>query len=136
MNKIYEGDLASATAFENLVHWKTEKALGTLGTERILPWINPKSPDKAKDYVVIICDPRSNSAEFRQTVKTLEKCLSKDILDRLLVINADSPLDNRKCVRTHLFSICVQVQIRIEYWLFYASFSIAVCAAGVQKNRG
>jgi hypothetical protein len=96
VNKIYEGDPASAIAFENLVHWKTEKALGTSGTERMLPWINPKSSDKAKDYVVVICDPRSNSAEFRQTIKTLEKCLSKDILDRMLVINADSPLDNRK----------------------------------------
>mmetsp|Transcript_9543 Transcript_9543/g.13811 ORF Transcript_9543/g.13811 Transcript_9543/m.13811 type:complete len:307 (+) Transcript_9543:21-941(+) len=99
VNKIYEGDPASVTPFENLVHWKSEKALGVLGAERILPWVKPKSSDKAKDYLVVISDPRSNSVEFRQTIKTLEKSLPKDILDRLIVINADSPLDNRKCAK-------------------------------------
>ena len=96
VNKIYEGDPASVTPFENLVHWKSEKALGVLGAERILPWVKPKSSDKATDYLVVISDPRSNSVELRQTIKTLEKSLPKDILDRLIVINADSPLDNRK----------------------------------------
>ena len=96
IDKIYEGNPAPATAFENLVHWKSEKALGASGAEKILPWVKPKSPEKAKDYVVVICDPRTKSVEFRQTIKTLEKNLPKDISDRLLVINADSPLDNRK----------------------------------------
>jgi len=46
-----------------------------------------------------LCDPRHQSPELRQTAKNLRSDLPLDLRSRLIVINADSPADNRRWLK-------------------------------------
>lgn len=103
LDRLFEGDPAPITPFEDLVNIKTEKALGKNGIQNILPWLH-KNSLKQKDFVVIITDPRDKSSELRATMKSFFTGLAPHIQSRMVIINADSPLENRKYVMIDLLS--------------------------------
>lgn len=77
---------------------KTENAIGKAGAERLVPWLH-KNPERRSDYLVVLCDPRMKSTELRQTIKQISVELPKDVLSTMIVINADSPSENRRWVK-------------------------------------
>ena len=54
---------------------------------------------RQQDYIVLLTDPRMQSLELRETIKELMSQLSYDIKSRLIVINADSPAENRRWLK-------------------------------------
>lgn len=90
IDRIFEGDPAPTQPFEDLIHYKTNNAVGKVGTERLLPWLKKNS---STEYVICITDPREKSMELRRAMKTIpNKFRGKQIL----FINADSPAENRR----------------------------------------
>jgi peroxiredoxin len=92
---MFEGDPAPTQPFEDLLNIKSDNVLGDTGTKRVVPWL--KNSNRS-DYLVIVCDPRVTSPELRETTQSLNQ-LPKDILSRIIVINADTPAENRRWVK-------------------------------------
>ena len=91
---MFEGDPAPTQPFEELVSIRSENALGETA-KRIFPGLkNTKS-----DYLIIVCDPRMSSPELRETAQTLYTGLRKDILGKLIIVNADTPAENRRWLK-------------------------------------
>ena len=86
---MFEGDPAPSQPFEDLVSIKSENALGEAGAKRML----------SGDYVIIICDPRMQSPELRDTVQRLSSELPQNLWKKLVVINADTPAENRRWMK-------------------------------------
>ena len=104
IERIFEGDPAPVECFEELVGIISENAIGSAGKERLVPWLGKKgssssSSGKKDDYLVVLTDPRPKSYELQQTVKNLQAELPADIRARLVVINADSPAENRRWLK-------------------------------------
>ena len=116
-DRLFEGDPAPTDCFQELVSIKSENAIGEAGAARMVPWLR-KNPDRRADYLVIITDPRKNSPELRQTIKRLEVDMADSILDRMIVVNADTPAENRRCVVRFDASLCVRLSL---------SLSVRVC---------
>jgi len=95
---LFVGDPAPTQCFEELVSVKSEKTIGSSGASRLVPWLR-KNESRRREYLIIITDPRMKSPELRQTMKTLLVDLSEDILSRLIVVNADSPSENRRWIK-------------------------------------
>ena len=104
-DRLFEGDPAPTEPFEGLVNAKSDNVLGDGGTKRVVPWLSTKS----SDYVVVICDPRMKSTELREAVQSMSNQLPKPILSRTIVINADTPSENRRwCKKSGLGSTISQ----------------------------
>ena len=95
---LFEGDPAPTECFEELVSIKTENAIGLPGKQRLVPWLR-KNAARQQDYVILLTDPRMQSLELRESVKVLMNELPLDIKSRLIVINADSPAENRRWLK-------------------------------------
>jgi len=95
-DRLFEGDPAPTQPFEELLNVKSDNALGDAGTKRLVPWLKSSNPS---DYLVIVCDPRVKSPELREAVQSLNNELPKGILSRTVVINADTPAENRRWVK-------------------------------------
>ena len=95
---LFEGDPAPTECFEELVSIKTENAIGLPGKQRLVPWLR-KNVARQQDYVILLTDPRMQSLELRESVKVLMNELPLDIKSRLIVINADSPAENRRWLK-------------------------------------
>ena len=111
-DRLFEGDPAPTDCFQELVSIKSENAIGEAGAARMVPWLR-KNPDRRADYLVIITDPRKNSPELRQTIKRLEVDMADSILDRMIVVNADTPAENRRCVVRFDASLCVRLSLSV-----------------------
>ena len=98
VDRLFEGDPAPEDCFEEIVSIKSENAIGTTGKQRLVPWLH-KNAARHDDYAVILSDPRPQSAELRETVRLMLSELPLDILSRLVVINADSPAENRRWLK-------------------------------------
>lgn len=98
VDRIFEGDPAPVQCFEELVSIYTENALGEKGAQRFIPWLR-KNADPRTDYQIVFCDPRSKSTDLYAAVKHLLSELPKDILKRFVVVNADSPAENRRWLK-------------------------------------
>lgn len=96
MDRLFEGDPAPTKPFEELISIKSENALGEMGTKRLIPWLRNSN---LSDYIIIICDPRVKSPELRDTARSLFKELPKDLLSRTVIINADTPAENRRWMK-------------------------------------
>lgn len=81
-----------------MVSIKTENAIGLPGKQRLVPWLR-KNVARQQDYTVLLTDPRMQSLELRETIKVLMSELTNDIKSRLIVINADSPAENRRWLK-------------------------------------
>ena len=68
------------------------------GKQRLVPWLR-KNVARHGDYTVLLTDPRMQSLELRETIKVLMNELPYDIKSRLIVINADSPAENRRWLK-------------------------------------
>uniref|UniRef100_A0A7S4JJH5 Uncharacterized protein n=1 Tax=Odontella aurita TaxID=265563 RepID=A0A7S4JJH5_9STRA len=95
IDRVYEGDPAPVSPFEDLVSMKTDDALGNQGASRILPWLHNNSA-RHRDILLVVTDPRAKSTELRQAMKSMVKGLPEKILDKTIVISADSPPENRR----------------------------------------
>jgi hypothetical protein len=89
VDRKFEGDPAPWQPFEELVSIKSENCIGARAAERMCQ----------RDYLVVFCDPRMNSAELHETVKNLVVDLPKPILSRVIVVNADTPAENRRWLK-------------------------------------
>jgi hypothetical protein len=94
--RLFEGDPAPTQPFEELVSIQLENALGDTGVKRLIPWLKNSN---LSDYLIIICDPRVQSPELRDTVNTLSKELPKNLWSRMVIINADTPAENRRWLK-------------------------------------
>jgi hypothetical protein len=102
VDRLYEGDPAPAQAFEELVSIWSEDAIGPTGAQRLVPWLrtnNSPGNNSSSGYVVILCDPRPKSPEFRETVKFWRRDLPRDLLSRVVLVNADTPAENRRWLK-------------------------------------
>lgn len=95
VDRIMEGDPAKEGPFYDIVNIHTGNALGKDGASRMLPWLNTNQ----KDYLVIITDPREKSTDLRSTVKGISASLPPDELSKLIVINADTPSENKRYLK-------------------------------------
>ena len=95
MDQIFEGDPAPTDPFQDLVSIQTDLALGEAGSNRIVPWLH-KSPSKHKDYLVVVTDPRIKSSELRDLMNIISTRMPDDILSKIVVINSDTPAENRR----------------------------------------
>jgi hypothetical protein len=98
VDRLFEGDPAPVDCFEEIVNIKSENAIGRTGKERLVPWLR-KNPDRQRDYLIVLTDPRPKSDELRETINSLVSTLPSDILSRMIVINADSPSENRRWLK-------------------------------------
>lgn len=94
VDRLFEGDPAPSQPFEELVNIKSENALGETA-KRLVPWLkNSKS-----DFLIIVCDPRVISPELRETAQTLYTGLRNNLLNKLIIVNADTPAENRRWLK-------------------------------------
>jgi len=100
IDRIFEGDPAPVDCFQDLHTVQTQNKLGKKGTERLLPWMHFSE----KDYLICLCDPRAQSPELRQSVKNILAELPRDLQEALIVINADSPAENRRWMKRNEIS--------------------------------
>lgn len=110
---MFEGDPAPTDCFQELVSIKTGEALGEQGAARLVPWLH-KNPERHGDYLAILTDPRKNSPELRQTIKSLSREIPERVLDHLIVVNADTNAENRRYVRSSILKeiFCSHVAFR------------------------
>jgi len=99
VDRVFEGDPAPTDCFQELVSIKSENAIGRTGAERLVPWLR-KNPSRHDDYLIVLTDPRPKSPELRQTVKNLRAGeIPADMCSRMIVVNADSPAENRRWLK-------------------------------------
>ena len=96
-DRIVEGDPAPVECFAELVSIKTEAPIGLDAAERLVPWTGKTS--HKHDFLVCFADPRPKSPELRKTMKKLLTDLPPDELKRLIIINSDSPAENRRWLK-------------------------------------
>jgi peroxiredoxin len=97
IDRIFEGDPAPTDCFEELVSIKSGNAIGSTGKQRLVPWLH-KNPSRHSDFVVIITEPRLKSPELYETVTTFQT-LPLEIKNKIIIINADSPSENRRWLK-------------------------------------
>jgi hypothetical protein len=121
VDRRFEGDAAPAAPFEELVSIKSENVLGSAGAARLVPWLR-KNQVRRAEYLAVICDPRPKSTELRSTIKQLAASLSPDMLERLIVINADSPAENRRWMKKNdAFKIEIYSDEKMEWMRSYTA---------------
>jgi peroxiredoxin len=94
VDRLFEGDPAPTEVFQELVSIKSENAIGETGAKRLIPWLR-----KNQDYLVVVCDPRVNSPEFRDTMKSSQRQWPEEIQSKAIFINADTPAENRRWLK-------------------------------------
>jgi hypothetical protein len=99
-NLLFVGDPAPTQCFEELVSIKSENSIGEGGASRLVPWLR-RNELRRDEYLIIVSDPRMKSPELRETMKSLMVELPGEILSRLIVVNADSPSENRRWVKQY-----------------------------------
>lgn len=90
VDRLFEGDPAPYDVFEGLVDIQTSNPIGVGGAKRLTP--------KSGEYLIVVTDPRMKSDELRDAVRSLSIDLPAEIRKKLIVINADSPAENRRYV--------------------------------------
>lgn len=84
-----EGDTATRRSFESLVSCDTGNALGPIAAAQLVPWV----PPYLNDFLIVVADPRTQSGDLRQGVKYMLSNVEKDILENIIVVNADSVVE-------------------------------------------
>jgi len=120
IERLYEGDVAPADPFKDLVSIQTENVLGEQGASRIVPWLH-KNTARHMDYLVVITDPRSKSTELRSTMKSLSKGVTKDILEKTIIINADGPPENKRWLKKNSETLSIFSDEKREWMREYTA---------------
>lgn len=116
MNRLFEYDNAPTEPFEELISMKTENALGKYGVDKKIPWLKNK-----QDYMIVFCDPREKSMEFRQLMRTIVTSIPNDIQKRITFINADSPAENRRFTKKNNVSFTIYSDENREWMKSYTA---------------
>lgn len=90
MDRLFEGDPAPTDPFAELVDVQggsPDTKLGDRGARRLL---------QKHKYTIVLCDPRPKSYELRTALDTLAGSLPQDLRQKLIIINADSPAENKR----------------------------------------
>lgn len=111
VTRLYEGDPAPTTPFAELLDVETGEAIGKGGMMRLVPWEGSRSTSTA-DYLVVITDPRPKSVELRTGMKRLVGAMKADILKKCVIVNADTPSENRRFVKKN-FEDSNKTELRI-----------------------
>lgn len=98
ISRLYEGDPAPSAPFTELLNIENGEPLGQGGMKRLLPWEGSKSASSS-DFMIVVTDPRPKSVELRTAMKRLIGALSADLLAKCVVINTDTPAENRRFVK-------------------------------------
>lgn len=99
--RLYEGDPAPTSPFIELLSIENGEPIGKGGMKRLVPWEGSRSAG-SDDYLVVITDPRPKSAELRTAMKRLSGAMAGDVLRKCVVINTDTPAENRRFVKKNL----------------------------------
>lgn len=91
VDRIFEGDPAPTQCFSALIDIETGQELNENAMKTLIP--------EGDDYLLVLCDPRAESEDLRQTTKELYGNLSPDDRRRLIVINSDSPAENKRWLK-------------------------------------
>ena len=99
--------------------------------KRLLPWEGSKSVSSS-DYLVVVTDPRPKSIELRTAVKRLTGAMSADVLKKCLVINTDSPGENRRFIKKNFGeenkdSLKIMCDENLELMREYSALGDKVC---------
>jgi hypothetical protein len=101
--------------------------------KRLVPWEGSRSTTSA-DYLVVITDPRPKSVELRTGMKRLSGALKADILKNCVIINADTPSENRRFVKKNFegnTDIKILSDENLEWMREYTALgekvSVAIC---------
>lgn len=113
VERLYEGDPAPTAPFEKLCNIDNGEPLGKSGMKRLIPWEGSRT-NKSDDYLVLIVDPRPKSAELRTAVRQLTGVLTGEALGRCVLINADSPGENRRFSKKFLGDDLKSLQILVD----------------------
>ena len=129
--RLYEGDPAPSTPFSELLNIENGEPIGKGGMKRLLPWEGSKSVSSS-DYLVVITDPRPKSIELRTAMKRLTGAMSADVLKRCLVINTDSPGENRRFIKKNFGeenkdSLKIMCDENLELMREYSALGDKVC---------
>jgi len=98
INRLYEGDPAPSSPFTELLNIDNGEPLGQGGMKRLVPWEGSRSASSS-DFMIVVTDPRPKSVELRTAMKRLAGALSADMLAKCVVINTDTPAENRRFVK-------------------------------------
>lgn len=98
INRLYEGDPAPSSPFTELLNINNGEPLGQGGMKRLVPWEGSKSASSS-DFMIVVTDPRPKSVELRTAMKRLAGALSADLLAKCVVINTDTPAENRRFMK-------------------------------------
>jgi len=121
VDQLFEDDPAPTDCFQELVSVKSDNVIGETGASRLIPWLR-KNPDRRSDYLIILTDPRKESPELRQTIKRLANELPEDILDRMIVVNADTPAQNRRWMKKNkAYKIDIYSDEKLEWLQTYSA---------------
>eukprot|EP00970_Alexandrium_tamarense_P015883 scaffold5676_cov189-Alexandrium_tamarense.AAC.8 len=113
IHRLYEGDPAPSSPFAELLNIETGEPLGHSGMSRLVPWEGGSKTAPPNDYLVVITDPRPKSIELRSAVKRLcngGSGLGVEVLKRTVVINSDTPGENRKFLKKNFAENSVGVE--------------------------
>lgn len=98
ITRLYEGDPAPSSPFAELLNMENGEPLGQGGMKRLVPWEGSRSASSS-DFMIVVTDPRPKSSELRTAIKRLAGGLSNDLLEKCVVINTDTPSENRRFVK-------------------------------------
>ncbi len=98
ITRLYEGDPAPTSPFTELLNIDNGEPLGQGGMKRLVPWEGSRSASSS-DFMIVVTDPRPKSSELRTAMKRLAGGLSNDLLEKCVVINTDTPAENRRFVK-------------------------------------
>jgi len=100
ITRLYEGDPAPTSPFVDLLNIETGEPIGQGGMKRLVPWEGSRSASSS-DYLIVVTDPRPKSVELRTAMKRLAGGLSNDMLAKCVVINTDTPAENRRFIKNN-----------------------------------
>lgn len=96
MDRLFEGDPAPTDCFEELVSIRSDNPIGSSGKKRLVPWLRSSN---GKNYLVVLCDPRPKSPALRAAVASVLSSIPLKIKENFVVVNADSPAENRRWMK-------------------------------------
>ncbi|GAX24510.1 hypothetical protein FisN_18Lh062 [Fistulifera solaris] len=119
VDRIFEGDPAPTECFEDLVSVQTGTAIGVPGKKQLVPWLSDKG--NPSDYLIIVSDPRPQSSELQETIKQFQSDLPEDLKKRLIVINADTPSENKRWLKKTSLDVRVYSDEKLSWMRAYTA---------------
>lgn len=94
------GDKARRRDFEALVSVETATALGPMAAAQLVPWV----PPFLTQYLIVLADPRRQSAELHATIPYLAQ-LEAGVRSQVMVVTADTPEDTKAYVAKTMIQV-------------------------------